>query len=85
MISDLLVESQLIDDLEKAEIFDEVEVEVEARRTINGRSLRYMELNLDATILEEEDVETILKIRVKIDDFPIFTQLDPLEVLEDYL
>ncbi|MCI21276.1 hypothetical protein A2U01_0042442, partial [Trifolium medium] len=34
---------------------------------------------------EEEDVETILKRRVKVDNFPIFTQLDPLEVLEDYL
>ncbi|MCI74235.1 hypothetical protein A2U01_0095499, partial [Trifolium medium] len=56
MISDLLVESQLIKDLEKAEIFDELEVEVEAGRTINGRTLRYMELNLDAIVPEEEDV-----------------------------
>jgi hypothetical protein len=44
-----------------------------------------MYLKDDATVPKEEDIVAITRRRIEVENFPIFTQQDPQDILEDYL
>jgi hypothetical protein len=44
-----------------------------------------MYLKDDATVPKKEDIVAISRRRIEVENFPIFTQQDPQDILEDYL
>lgn len=84
LISDNLMESKLIDSLTEAQITKELEPWV--GRMFNARRLKNMSLISEVTNNPVEvPKEAIFNRMIPLEDFPIFTIHDPLNILIDYL
>lgn len=84
LISNILMESKLIDSLNEAQITKELEPQV--GRMFNARSLKNMglisELTSNLGCLSKEDISNK---RIPLENFTIFTMHGPLNVMIDYL
>lgn len=84
LISDLLVENCLVDDLLINRLTEELIKD--ARKILRRKNL--MSISLISKVLKPNIIHSkddICGMRIPVDNFPIFTKIDPLEVLEYYL
>lgn len=84
LISNILMESELIDSLTEARIIKELEPQV--GKMSSARSMKTMGVIYELTSNHVEvPKEATSNRRIHLEDFPVFTKQDPLNVLLDYL
>ena len=83
LIFDILVESRLVAKLEEMNF--RVDLYTNMGKSLNGRNLKNMLMITDVVNPVGMDREFFSTRRVEIDDFPLFTKLDPSDVLMAYM
>lgn len=80
----MLFERKLVETLIELNITKEVDIDV--GKVFNGRNMKNM--SLTSIVIDPSEVldrNTISSRRILIDDYPIFTKVDPSEILESYI
>lgn len=84
LISDILVDNGMVDDLLISGLIDELVKD--AGKIFWGKNLK--SIGLISKVVRPDFIplkDYIYRMRIPVDNFPIFTKIDPLEVLKYYL